>query len=81
MPTDASPELLAAFGRAVRALRTELGYSQERLAEKVGIHRTYVGDVERGIRNIGLINIDRLARALETDLVELMRETEVERRR
>ncbi len=55
--------------------------SQERLAEEVGIHRTYIGDVERGLRNIGLLNVDRIARALETDLAGLMTEVEAERRR
>ena len=70
-----------AFGRAIRRLRTARGLSQERLAEDVGIHRTYIGDVERGLRNIGLLNVDRIARALETDLTGLMTEVEAERRR
>jgi transcriptional regulator with XRE-family HTH domain len=51
------------------------------LAEDVGIHRTYIGDVERGLRNIGLLNVDRVARALGTDLAGLMSEVESERRR
>ena len=55
--------------------------SQERLAEEVGIHRTYIGDVERGLRNIGLLNVDRIATALKTDLAGLMTEVEAERRR
>ena len=75
------PELLVAFGRAVRRLRLARGLSQERLAEDVGIHRTYIGDVERGLRNLGLLNVDRIAHALETDLEGLMSEVEVERRR
>ena len=81
MPQSDRPELLVAFGRAVRRLRTARGLSQERLAEEVGIHRTYIGDVERGLRNIGLLNVDRIARALETDLTGLMSEVEAERRR
>ncbi len=81
MLTRDRPELLLAFGRAVRTLRTARGISQERLAEEVGIHRTYVGDVERGLRNVGLLNVDRIARALATDLAGLMTEVEAERRR
>jgi transcriptional regulator with XRE-family HTH domain len=50
------------------------------LAEEVGIHRTYIGDVERGLRNLGLLNVDRIAHALETDLAGLMSEVEAERR-
>ena len=49
------------FGKAVRARRLALGISQEELAFRAGIHRTYVGDVERGVRNISLSNIHRLA--------------------
>ena len=81
MPQTDQPELLVAFGRAVRRLRTARGVSQERLAEDVGIHRTYIGDIERGLRNVGLLNLDRIAHALETDLAGLMREVEAERRR
>ena len=80
MPTRDRPELLLAFGRAVRTMRTARGISQERLAEQVGIHRTYIGDVERGLRNVGLLNVDRITRALGTDLVGLMTEVEAARR-
>ena len=80
MPQSDRPELLVAFGQAVRKLRTARGLSQERLAEDVGIHRTYIGDVERGLRNLGLLNVDRIAAALGTDLAGLMTEVEAERR-
>lgn len=76
MPTDASADVLVAFGRAVRQLRLERGLSQERLAELAGLHRTYVADVERGTRNVGLRNVDRLASALGVDLPTLMASTE-----
>jgi transcriptional regulator with XRE-family HTH domain len=55
---------LKQFGERVRALREQLGLSQEALAAKAGIHRTYMGGVERGERNICLRNILRLAVAL-----------------
>jgi len=56
--------LQQAFGRAVRRRREALGISQEELADRAGLHRTYIGDVERGERNISLVNIVKLAKAL-----------------
>jgi transcriptional regulator with XRE-family HTH domain len=55
---------LQRFGARVRAEREKLGISQEELAERSGLHRTYVGGVERGERNIGLLNVIRIAQAL-----------------
>jgi transcriptional regulator with XRE-family HTH domain len=54
----------AAFGRRVRELRLQAGLSQEALADRAGLHRTYVGSVERGQRNVSLDNIHALADAL-----------------
>jgi len=65
-----------AFGNAVRRLRTSQAISQEKLAEMSGIHRTYIGDVERGLRNIALINMTKIAHALGIRLSVLIRETE-----
>jgi transcriptional regulator with XRE-family HTH domain len=56
---------LKRFGRRVRELRERIGVSQESLAARAGIHRTYMGGVERGERNVSLRNIIRLAEALE----------------
>jgi transcriptional regulator with XRE-family HTH domain len=66
--------VLAQFGRRVRALRDERGWSQEELAERAGIHRTYVGGIERGLRNIALVNISRIAKAFGLSLSELFAE-------
>jgi transcriptional regulator with XRE-family HTH domain len=52
------------FGATVRKLRDERGYSQEELAERAGLHRNYVGGIERGERNVALVNIVKLAKAL-----------------
>lgn len=64
------------LGSAVRARRAVLGISQEELAFRAGLHRTYVGDVERGLRNISLENIERLARALGCQASDLLRDAE-----
>lgn len=55
------------FGRRMRKLREKAELSQEQLAEEAGLHRTYIGSVERGERNVSLQNILRIARALEVD--------------
>lgn len=57
-------DVKAFYGRGIRQRRHELGWSQEGLAEKAGLHRTYVADVERGKRNISLENIIKLTEAL-----------------
>ena len=60
------------FGNKVRALRNEKRLSQEKLAELANLHRTYIGAVERGERNISLINITKIADALNISLKEFM---------
>ena len=59
------------LGSNVQRLRHELGQSQEELAERAGLHRTYVSGVERGVRNPTLTVIDRLARALGVTVATL----------
>ncbi len=59
------------FAKAVRLWRGQLGLSQEELAERAGLHRTYISDVERGARNLSLESINRLASALEVSVSTL----------
>ena len=58
------PDLKAQFGTTIKSKRSELGLSQEELADRAGLHRTYVSDVERGTRNVSLGSIEKLAHAL-----------------
>ena len=67
---------LTAFGLALRALRQKAQLTQEQLADLCGLHRTYIGGLERGERNVGLLNICALARALNTTAAELLRTAE-----
>ena len=61
------------FGERVRARRNELGLSQEALADACGLHWTFVGQVERGRRNLSLHNILKIAAGLQIDPGELVR--------
>ena len=76
MPAAGSDPLFAAFGAAVRALRTRRGLTQEALAERAQLHRTYVTEVELGRRNVSLYNIGRLAAALDVSMLELIGDAE-----
>lgn len=64
-------DVKSAFGATVRTRRKRLGISQEELAERSDLHRTYISDVERGSRNVSLENIARIAQALELSIAEL----------
>lgn len=63
--------VLTRFGIAIRILRKQLSLSQEDLAERADLHRTYISDIERGARNVSLESIEKLAAALETNLPQL----------
>lgn len=64
--------ILKKFGATIKAKRDALRISQEELAEKAGLHRTYIGGVEQGRRNLSLLNIMRIAKALEIEPKELL---------
>ena len=68
------PELIA-FGGTVRSIRLNKGLSQEALADLAGIDRSYMGGVERGEHNIALINIKRIADALEASVSDVMKKS------
>ncbi len=60
------------FGEKLRNIRLDLGYSQEELSFKTGLHRTYISSVERGERNISIANIKKLADALDLKMKDLV---------
>ena len=65
-----------AFGQAIRKLRMEQGISQEKFADLCNLHRTYISDIERGVRNISLENIDKMAIALNIKISDIFKEVE-----
>lgn len=67
---DKEPILLA-FGHRVQELRKERNLSQEQLADLAGVHRTYIGMIERAEKNITLCNIERIAKALNMNIKDL----------
>ena len=65
-------DILEAFGNEIRHRRTNLGLSQEKLAHLCDLHRTYIGSIERGERNVSLQNITIIAKALKCSPSELL---------
>jgi len=65
-------------GKAIRRLRTNAGYSQEGFARASRFHRTYVGAIERGEKNITLDSIERIAKTLKVTVFDVFREAELE---
>ncbi len=64
-------EILKHVGTRIRALRKERGLSQEALGEKGGFHFSYIGQIERGEKNVSLLNLHKIAESLEVNLVQL----------
>jgi transcriptional regulator with XRE-family HTH domain len=71
---ETKQNILINFGERVREIRKEKGLSQEELAHKADLHRTYIGMIERAEKNITLLNIEKIANALEVNIKELLRE-------
>jgi transcriptional regulator with XRE-family HTH domain len=70
------PPLLVKLGSSVRLRREQLGYSQEAFANACGVHRTYVGKIERGEQNLSMGSLVRIAKGLRIKVWELIREAE-----
>jgi transcriptional regulator with XRE-family HTH domain len=73
MKEDSKDKILIEFGQKVRQLRMERNISQEKLAEYADLHRTYIGMIERGEKNITLLNIVKIAMALKVNKAELLK--------
>ncbi|MBS5909580.1 MAG: helix-turn-helix transcriptional regulator [Paenibacillus macerans] len=71
-------KVLKLVGARVRVLRKEKGLSQEALGEKGGFHFSYIGQVERGEKNVSLVNLAKIAEALEVNLIQLFAYVEEE---
>jgi transcriptional regulator with XRE-family HTH domain len=69
MPVD----IRLRFGRAIRRIREEQQINQEEAAERCGLHRTYYSGIERGVRNVSILNIERIAKGLKTALPDLFK--------
>jgi transcriptional regulator with XRE-family HTH domain len=70
-------EILQKFGERVRQLRKQKDISQEELAHRADLHRTYIGMIERAEKNITLLNIEKIANALEVKIPELFKKNNV----
>jgi transcriptional regulator with XRE-family HTH domain len=66
-------DVLIRFGKAVRNRRARIGVSQEEFADMCGMDRTYIGGIERGERNLSLVNIEKIALTFKVSLSELFR--------
>ncbi len=69
---ESKQNILIIFGEKVREIRKDKGLSQEELAHKADLHRTYIGMIERAEKNITLVNIEKIANALEVNIKELL---------
>lgn len=65
-------KILRQFGNNVKKLRIAKDWSQEELARRTGLHRTYIGSIERSERNVSLINVAKIAKALSVNIKDLL---------
>ncbi|WP_086478581.1 helix-turn-helix domain-containing protein [Arenibacter amylolyticus] len=72
---ESKHEILNLFGKNVRKYRRLLNISQEELAHKADLHRTYIGMIERAEKNITLVNIEKIANALEVKIEDLLKDS------
>lgn len=79
MTKDSQLNIKQRFGKAVRRRRRELDFSQEELAERAELHRTYLSDIERGEGNPSLEVIEKLANALDISVIALFSEYKIDR--
>ena len=70
--SDMEYRILKQFSGRVKKLRVKNNWSQEELAKRAGLHRTYIGSIERSERNVSLINIERIAKALKVKISDLV---------
>lgn len=73
------PNILNTIGQNIKRLRTASGMSQEAVAERSGMHRTYIGGIERGERNVSALNLEKIAKVLDVAPDELLKQTSDER--
>jgi transcriptional regulator with XRE-family HTH domain len=71
---ESKQNILIKFGERVREIRKEKGLSQEELAHKADLHRTYIGMIERAEKNITLLNIEKIANALEVSITTILKD-------
>ena len=73
MTANEKQDIKIRFGSAVRQSRLGKGLTQEELAFRAGLHRTYIADIERGVRNTSIVNIEKIAAALDISISDLLK--------
>ena len=74
MSKDPEQSILLKFGQQIRALRQRKAISQEELAARAGVHRTYIGMIERGEKNVTILTMVKMASALSVNVMELLKD-------
>ena len=74
----ADDDILERIGLNITIIRERQGLTQEKLAELAGLHRAYIGQIERGEKNIGLRNLEKIAKALDADIRVLVDTSQIE---